>query len=147
MKNRHVHKEIQSSECQICGKVFDRAANLKFHLASHKDKEKFKCAICAAELKGYGGLCQHVEQCHDIEKTKITLTCDLCDSKYYSTERLDDHMRSKHCGSYRCLDRNCTLRFRRKHKVKFHLKHHHNWSVKVKLIEIIINTTFLLIFY
>lgn len=85
--------------------------------------------------KNYGSLCIHIELFHESEKLKATCTCDICGVDYYSTTRLDSHMKSEHTGSYKCFYQSCPSRFENVGAIRRHFLGHHKQSVEVRLTK------------
>lgn len=131
------HTQKKRLFCPICRKVFDGPWKLKTHLRTHEKKEKFQCLFCNAVFAYYGTLCTHVDHFHKFEKQIAACTCDLCGVDYYSTTRLDSHMKSNHSGVYKCFDERCRSRFQHVISLKNHFLIHHKESVEVKLLKIL----------
>lgn len=130
MENEHTEKIC---ECELCGEAFNRAADLKTHLLYHKKQEGVPCLICGAILSHYYQLSLHIERKHEFEKSNITFTCDLCDEKYFTTTRLDYHMKNKHCGVHKCFENSCRSRFDNRDSMKKHVMSAHKRNLEVKL--------------
>lgn len=141
--NRHILRKHATRErlfCPICEKVLDGAMKLETHLKNHENKEIFHCLVCDAMLKTYFGLCTHVESVHKLEKHETTCTCDLCGVDYYSTKRLDTHMKTDHSGIYKCFEKTCSKRFSTLESLKRHFLLHHKQSVEVRLLKVLFFT-------
>lgn len=134
---KRTHNQRERLFCPICRKVFDGPWKLKIHLRTHEKKETFQCLICNTIFKFYGSLGIHVDNFHKFEKQKATCTCDLCGMDYYSTTRLDSHMKSDHSGVYKCFYQSCSSRFENVGALRRHCLGHHKQSVEVKLSKIL----------
>lgn len=150
MHIRQVHL-VKESTCQECKITFQNPTKLKTHRRWHMvnsaysnmdDSEKFKCSICNTYYRQYHTLQTHVEDFHFNEKSKIALTCDLCNLKFYSKLPMYLHMISEHSGPYGCFDQNCKKRFNRTNARRNHFKIFHirgdvkDLNLKLKHLEV-----------
>ncbi|XP_028169959.1 zinc finger protein 37-like isoform X3 [Ostrinia furnacalis] len=64
MQNVHRNKQKENL-CHICGKSYQNAAKLKYHIvAMHTSETPYQCAHCAAAFGWYSSLYRHVREVH-----------------------------------------------------------------------------------
>ncbi|XP_053622386.1 zinc finger protein 569-like [Plodia interpunctella] len=65
MQNVHRNKEKKDNLCHVCGKSYQNAAKLKYHIiAMHTHETPYRCAHCAAAFGWYSSLYRHVREVH-----------------------------------------------------------------------------------
>lgn len=123
MNARH---SVNKVKCEICHKVYDSKTkfNLHFRTVHNKERQTFECLLCGSKswkYKEYKSLKAHVEKSHSMDKSKITLTCDLCGEEFYSIKRLKNHMNSNHVvGPFKCFEKRCQMAFKGSQQRKNH---------------------------
>lgn len=90
---RELHERATPFECKICGKTFNRKANLIEHDLIHQDKYLATCSTCNKSYRTPSALKLH-ERTHTGEKPYL---CDICNEKAYAYYTdLKRHKRSVH---------------------------------------------------
>ncbi|CAH0602303.1 unnamed protein product [Chrysodeixis includens] len=65
MQNVHRNKEKKDNLCHVCGKSYQNAAKLKYHIvAMHTAETPYRCAHCSAAFGWYSSLYRHVREVH-----------------------------------------------------------------------------------
>lgn len=65
LQNVHRSKEKKDNLCHVCGKSYQNAAKLKYHIvAMHTSETPYRCAQCAAAFGWYSSLYRHVREVH-----------------------------------------------------------------------------------
>ncbi|CAH0731244.1 unnamed protein product, partial [Brenthis ino] len=65
MQNVHRNKEKKDNLCHVCGKSYQNAAKLKYHIvAMHTRETPYACAHCGAAFGWYSSLYRHVREVH-----------------------------------------------------------------------------------
>lgn len=82
----HENKEVTIHLCELCGKSFSRASNLRSHLKTHGE-HLYKCPDCPGMYKSEEYLVKH-RKIH----SKIKDTCNVCGVEMYP-KVLQIHMR------------------------------------------------------
>lgn len=122
------HK-IEECKCTICKKLCVNQEKLKQHIKkmhAGKRERKHKCAICGASYKNYADLKKHfAKNISNHSSQNTTYSCDLCDAKFLSKQRIEDHIISDHSKLFKCFDKKCFKSFndwqtRRDHYLTFH---------------------------
>ena len=116
--------------CEVCFVTFCTSKRLYEHkLAVHKasfvDKTKWKqCMFCQKKYLSYGGLNQHLRQCHGPGGKHY---CDTCNLYFSSIDLLSAHT----TGSKRCREKLfscsfCSEKFSSKNRCQKHIKKKHD---------------------
>ncbi|XP_026325341.1 zinc finger protein 23-like [Hyposmocoma kahamanoa] len=83
LQNVHRNKEKKDNLCHVCGKSYQNAAKLKYHIvAMHTQDTPYRCAHCSAAFGWYSSLYRHVREVHykmkvQPKKTKKAKKLDL----------------------------------------------------------------------
>ncbi|CAK1554335.1 unnamed protein product [Leptosia nina] len=65
MQNVHRNKEKKDNLCHVCGKSYQNAAKLKYHIiAMHTSETPYQCAECDAAFGWYSSLYRHIREVH-----------------------------------------------------------------------------------
>ncbi|CAH2083261.1 unnamed protein product [Euphydryas editha] len=65
MQNVHRNKEKKDNLCHVCGKSYQNAAKLKYHIvAMHTSETPYSCEQCSAAFGWYSSLYRHVREVH-----------------------------------------------------------------------------------
>lgn len=93
------HLEIGSHSCRVCGKRFDRFANLKRHSILHAGNgehlKRHACEVCG---KGFSKLYRMRQHTNVVHLGLKPYTCDLCSNPFESIHRLKKHLDEAHPG-------------------------------------------------
>lgn len=121
---REVHEMATPFHCSVCGKKFNRKANLIEHELIHDGKYLADCQTCGKSYRTASALKLH-ERTHTGEKP---YACELCDKTYAYNTDLKRHKRSAHgiLGTpYPCTMCSKTFyepKLLRKHAERVHMK-------------------------
>ncbi|KAF9411540.1 hypothetical protein HW555_009688 [Spodoptera exigua] len=86
MQNVHRNKEKKDNLCHVCGKSYQNAAKLKYHIvAMHTSETPYQCTQCSAAFGWYSSLYRHVREVHykmkvQPKKSKKTKKLDILPS-------------------------------------------------------------------
>lgn len=90
---REVHCENIVFTCDICGRHFNRSANLDLHRLVHENRLPCKCNFCGKSFRSTSAVKLH-SRTHTGEKPH---KCDICNEKAYAyNSDLKRHKRSAH---------------------------------------------------
>ncbi|XP_038220511.1 zinc finger protein OZF-like [Zerene cesonia] len=65
LQNVHRNKEKKDNLCHVCGKSYQNAAKLKYHIvAMHTSETPYQCRECDAAFGWYSSLYRHVREVH-----------------------------------------------------------------------------------
>ncbi|XP_045526855.1 zinc finger protein 136-like [Pieris brassicae] len=65
LQNVHRNKERRDNLCHVCGKSYQNAAKLKYHIvAMHTSETPYQCADCDAAFGWYSSLYRHIREVH-----------------------------------------------------------------------------------
>ena len=127
--------ENKENSCNICNKVFSRAAELKRHvIAVHEQLKQFVCEICEAEFTCRKYLRNHKKFVHEnVESHK----CDLCNKSYSRKSELVKHKMSFHEKLLRFECDQCDKKYPHRlslktHKMAIHENNKPFWHVIVE---------------
>ena len=77
---RNIHKDINMTKCDICGKILSSRSHLEDHIMTVHKKIKHPCNICGNQLATNSGLIAHKQSMHkhDLEaKLLVKLECKI----------------------------------------------------------------------
>ena len=89
-------KDISEHKCQICGKIFKRAHNLKIHMNVHAMDpiERVQCAECTSTFSNHSSLNRHLRTVHNCQAPSIK--CSYCDKEFQRRDNLMRHVSKFH---------------------------------------------------
>ncbi|KAJ2942445.1 hypothetical protein O0L34_g16050 [Tuta absoluta] len=65
LKNVHRNKGLKDNLCHVCGKSYQNAAKLRYHIvAMHTTQTPYQCEQCSAAFGWYSSLYRHVREVH-----------------------------------------------------------------------------------
>ena len=112
--------DVKNYKCDICGKMFFKLKNLRWHQKFHKGPNK--CGICGKSYTVMADLKDHQEIVHQLRNI---YSCGKCEHVCKSSLELRNHLETVHGGrKYHCnqCDKNFATRGGlRKHNNFFHL--------------------------
>jgi uncharacterized C2H2 Zn-finger protein len=92
------HKRVHNASvepgylCTICGKSYDTALGLKYHMNNHNGFKPFKCPHCGQLFARVHGLNTHIGSRHE----NVRYQCSYCDMKYIQSGKLKMHTLLRH---------------------------------------------------
>jgi len=100
-------KATSGRSCQLCGKEFKKAYNLKQHIRIHTNEKPLKCDHCDKRFNDRSSMNKHTRTVHVDFKPH---SCQVCGKSFASTSHLNEHM-VKHTNqrNYQCD--NCSKKF------------------------------------
>ena len=75
-------------KCMECGRAFVKSADLKRHMAGHRNEKNFKCEECGSAFTRRDNLKAHKL----LHTRKGVVTCDLCNKEFINEVYLKRHM-------------------------------------------------------
>ncbi|XP_039441021.1 zinc finger protein 624-like [Culex pipiens pallens] len=89
LKN-HMRDHKTNLRCHLCGKVFHRYSQLRYHVIRvHEKGDKYECKQCGSVVHSLESYNSHLKM-HNNEKT---YECNLCPMKFYTAGNLGLHKR------------------------------------------------------
>ncbi|XP_041984294.1 zinc finger protein 354C-like isoform X2 [Aricia agestis] len=83
LQNVHKNREKKDNLCHVCGKSYQNAAKLRYHIvAMHTTETPYRCERCGAAFGWYSSLYRHVREVHHKMKMEP--------KKCKKTKKLDD---------------------------------------------------------
>nr|XP_016942365.1 zinc finger protein 665 [Drosophila suzukii] len=109
--------------CDVCGRRFSEAYNLRIHKMTHTDEKPHVCEECGKAFRQLNKLRIHAVT-HTAERP---YKCDICDKGFRYANYLAVHRRL-HTGEkpYPCLVKDCPLSFHSIHARRIHTKLRHS---------------------
>uniref|UniRef100_A0A6P4FRG3 Zinc finger protein 484 n=1 Tax=Drosophila rhopaloa TaxID=1041015 RepID=A0A6P4FRG3_DRORH len=109
--------------CDVCGRRFSEAYNLRIHKMTHTDEKPHVCEDCGKGFRQLNKLRIHAVT-HTAERP---FKCDICDKGFRYANYLAVHRRL-HTGEkpYPCLATDCHLSFHSIHARRIHTKLRHS---------------------
>lgn len=83
--------ELPQHVCEICGRCFHNAPNLREHVYTHTDIKRFTCPLCGRQLRNDSCYRRHMVGVH-----KQKFTCELCARDFSSSRGLKRHEYKDH---------------------------------------------------
>lgn len=126
MLERHLTNSnncVQTLVCDVCGRTFSNAYNLKEHKRMSHDHESSQCSVCGKVLKNKLLMKKHFNRNH-----LHRLSCEFCAKEFSNNSKLKVHIYSVHtendakpfiCGV-------CGKGFGRREHFKEHERIHNN---------------------
>lgn len=108
--------------CDVCGRRFSEAYNLRIHKMTHTDEKPHRCQECGKGFRQLNKL-----RIHSVTHTEDRPhQCDICGKGFRYANYLSVHRRL-HTGEkpYPCLADSCDLTFHSVHARRIHMKLRH----------------------
>ena len=120
-----IHKDQIDFNCDVCGKSFSRADNLKRHINSIHNAlkdHKYRCDECGKHYRSKIKLNMHKKSVHGEKKL---FQCETCENSFPSSKRLLYHVMSIHEGlrPHKCVS--CEKAFVKEKSLNEHIKVFH----------------------
>ena len=81
------HSKTPAS-CEICGKVFKSRIHMKSHMKTNHESEKSACVLCGKQVSN---MKEHIGSVHTADYNK-PFKCDHCGKGFVDNRKLRDHM-------------------------------------------------------
>uniref|UniRef100_A0A668TBE3 C2H2-type domain-containing protein n=1 Tax=Oreochromis aureus TaxID=47969 RepID=A0A668TBE3_OREAU len=96
-----VKLELESTVCDVCGKVMKNKSSLARHSFIHTGKKPFACHLCELRFNRRDNLQHHLNRLHPDgvakrEKQRQPHSCDLCPKAYMRANDLEHHKKVVH---------------------------------------------------
>lgn len=91
-KPQHCHRSQSATLCDVCGKSYALASDLRRHLATHLEVRPFRCADCGKGFTAKSTLLRH-QLLHQPEKP---FKCLFCSKGYIQKNHLNRHYQTVH---------------------------------------------------
>ncbi|KAI8510157.1 PR domain zinc finger protein 15 [Branchiostoma belcheri] len=130
--------EIQTRECDICGKCFSGQTQMQRHreevhmnhISIHLNIKKHACNLCGKAFNQKVNLKKHLESHNDSKQFQ----CEACGKTFQHSDSLRTHMRLRHLDHGKSC-RFCGKKFLRTSVLKLHENAVHN-GIKTKMCQV-----------
>lgn len=144
-----IQQEIQSHQCNECGKKFGTAAKLKLHFRTHTREKPHACNVCKKSFSYKNNLEVHKKTVHygirsyscdecgrtfacnrnlkyhlSTHLTEKAFACEYCDKRYAAIENLTRHVKVIHSQVRLHICHICNRSFSGSSNLKYHLIQH-----------------------
>jgi len=102
-----VHERIRPFKCEVCGKGFANAANLKTHHVVHTGEKPHACELCGGTFTQKAHLNTHIKHVHEGKKRdqpssqRQDVMCNTCGKLFFNKVTLKTHIEMIHMGIVR----------------------------------------------
>ena len=122
------HKVTVVHNCEECGKIFTRTADLNQHKVSCHEKKQYPCNKCDYKSPSTTLLDEHEKSYHHVT---VVHNCDECNKIFSGIDDLNQHKVSCHDNKqYPCNQ--CDFKATTKQKVRLHIDIEHTIKAKNK---------------
>jgi len=119
-----VMEELNKRTCQVCSKVFNTSARLRYHAKFvHIETKDYKCTECGKEFAAELYLKNHVLNSHSSSETQVRIPCNHCDHTFKTKYGLKRHTEREHVEEDQKVYFSCDECGRRVTR-PYHLKKH-----------------------
>ena len=90
LANQNLVNELAATyKCDVCGKTFNKKANLRKHSNVHKEEKPFSCDSCGFNFRRKYTLLRHQQRKHN--QGQNPYQCNVCDKRFNTPGNLDMH--------------------------------------------------------
>ncbi|XP_049835558.1 uncharacterized protein LOC126279123 isoform X1 [Schistocerca gregaria] len=123
----HMKSHNKTHRCELCGNLFSTKTALKIHIAgSHLGHMSHQCDICGKGFMQKNHLLRHMDTHIREGQDEDKFSCDSCEKKYKTEEKLDSHRIREHSKPgerpYSCNI--CNKKFSGRSTVIYHRRTH-----------------------
>ncbi|XP_058066949.1 PR domain zinc finger protein 5-like [Anopheles bellator] len=118
-RRRHIQKQHQQYECQVCGNEQPSFAQHKRHMERHQQCNPLQCVYCWTAFEDRDALADHLKKEH-VHNPDIEWQCDDCGMVFPGSKHVSRHRRL-HLSDRMFACPECPMTF----KTLYHMRRHH----------------------
>jgi hypothetical protein len=114
-------------KCAWCGAAFPDSDGLQMHASELEHRAfKFPTAKCGMTFTHHSALSEHVQGgSHALATTAIEMSCKVCNARFGSLKKLEEHARSKGHRTFNCPEHGCSSAYDKRESLRSYRSRNH----------------------